>query len=405
MTRTGGVQMYTKNYVMAILIITILVFFSVCRDTICWGRDPSKSVHWTFCVDTSGSMKTKGKRDLLAHITKRITHDFLDPGRDIIKTGDRITIFSFDENVRLETTSLYQTEADLQPIRERLSAMNKRSGKLTFISEAIVRAIDFTKKYANFFHTNALYVFTDGKSEPYSKKWTKARIEKTKKRDKANFERISLLGKDHQLNVWLGVLKWEAFGDAKNFVKNMGSGAHLVDLTDFNRLPLEKALKDFAKAVRTQILLANIEHINLGKIPYRGASQITRNIILNGKADDGGSLPSIMGKLRFDLNNPSTISHGSPLTVATTDENITIRLKFNNADQLKAGTYRGKLQLLPPENQFGTLEIEPSEFPVEFTKSGFLSFYLWRVMGVGIAGILTVFFLAGKIRKKLPLKV
>ncbi|OPX34255.1 MAG: hypothetical protein B1H12_10435 [Desulfobacteraceae bacterium 4484_190.2] len=93
---------------------------------------------------------------------------------------------------------------------------------MTFISEAIVQAIDLTNKYSRFFHTNALYVFTDGKSEPYSPKWPKKKRDAIKKRDAKNFKRISLFGKDHGLNIWLGVLKWDAFDDAKSLVKNIG---------------------------------------------------------------------------------------------------------------------------------------------------------------------------------------
>ena len=61
--------------------------------------------------------------------------------------------------------------------------MNKRNGNLTFISEAIVQAVEVSGKYDKFFHTNALYIFTDGKSEPYSSKWSKAKIAARKKRD------------------------------------------------------------------------------------------------------------------------------------------------------------------------------------------------------------------------------
>ena len=107
----------------------------------------SLNVHWVFAIDTSGSMKLKGRRDLLKAITEKITDEFLAVSKRIIKTGDRITILSFDEEVRLEATSLYQTENDLAPIKTKLNDLNKRSGSLTFISEAVVRATDLVEKY------------------------------------------------------------------------------------------------------------------------------------------------------------------------------------------------------------------------------------------------------------------
>jgi hypothetical protein len=103
----------------------------------------------------------------------------------------------------MEATALYQTEDDILPIREKLKLMNNRKGSLTFISEAIVQAIDLTNKYSRFFHTNALYVFTDGKSEPYSPKWPKKKIDATKAKDAKNFKKISLFGKNNELNIWL----------------------------------------------------------------------------------------------------------------------------------------------------------------------------------------------------------
>ena len=57
-----------------------------------------------------------------------------------------------------------------------------------------------------------------------------------------NFQKISLISKAQGLNVWFGVLKWEAFDDAKSLVAKVGKAGHLVDLKDFNRLSLEKAL-------------------------------------------------------------------------------------------------------------------------------------------------------------------
>ena len=182
--------------------IIFTCFFSINgRD--CLGGYYSPNVHWTFCIDTSGSMKRKGHVDLLRLITDKITNEFLDAGKNIIRTGDRISIFSFDDGVRLEATALYQTESDIHAIRDKLIRMNQRSGSLTFISEAIVQAIDFTSEYSKFFHTNALYVFTDGKSEPYSNKWPIEKREVRKKRDLENFKKISLFGRNDELNVSL----------------------------------------------------------------------------------------------------------------------------------------------------------------------------------------------------------
>jgi Mg-chelatase subunit ChlD len=157
-----------------------------------WSNNYVPNVHWVFCIDTSGSMKKKGQMDLLKEITDRITKEFIDSKEKIIRIGDRVTLFSFDQNVRLEATSLYQTEDDLVVIKNKLKKMNERRGSLTFISEAIVQAMEITNKYSKFFHTNALYVFTDGKSEPYSVKWSKEKIKARKKRDLDNFNKISL---------------------------------------------------------------------------------------------------------------------------------------------------------------------------------------------------------------------
>ena len=194
--------------------IVLICFFG----TEAWSNNYTPNVHWVFCVDTSGSMKKKGQLDLLKEITDRITKEFIDSKQKILRIGDRVTLFSFDQDVRLEATSLYQTEDDLVVIKNKLKQMNKRRGSLTFISEAIVQAMEITNKYSKFFHTNALYVFTDGKSEPYSVRWSKEKIKARKKRDLDNFNKISLSGKEHGMNVWLGVLKWEAFEDAKKFV-------------------------------------------------------------------------------------------------------------------------------------------------------------------------------------------
>ncbi len=397
--------MHQKKYIISIFTFIVFTCFFCLINRDCWSRNYSPNVHWAFCIDTSGSMKTKGRMDLLKLITEKIINEFIDVNKNIIKTGDRITIFSFDEQVRLEATSLYQTESDILPIRDKLIEMNKRSGSLTFISEAIVRATDFTSKYSQFFHTNALFLFTDGKSEPYSAKWPKDKIEARKKRDMNNFKKISLFGKDHALNVWLGVLKWEAFDDAKSLVKKMGEGGHLVDLTDFNRLSLEKALDNFAQTVRSSVKLSDIKDIDFGTIPYKSASQYHKNISFNIQTDKINEPPCIIGHINFDPDNPSGIAQKYPLEIKTSEDKMVLNFKMAKSNELKPGTYRGKLDLFPSQVHFGTLAIEPSQFDVEFRKSGFLSFYIWRVLIVFAIGFPFLFYLTSKIKRKMPIRV
>ena len=397
--------MFRKKYGMIAVLITTFMFFSGVIDGDCWSKEYSPNVHWVFCIDTSGSMKMKGHRDLLKLITKKITNEFTDIKKNIIKVGDRITVFSFDSDVRLEMTALYQTENDIFPIRDKLKQMNKRSGNLTFISEAIVQAFDLTHKYKEFFHTNALYVFTDGKSEPYSKKWPKAKIEARRARDKENFKKITLSGKDQGLNVWLGVLKWEAFNDAKSLVKKMGKGGHLVDLTDFNRLSLEKALNDFAQTVRSKVRLAGVKGLNLGTIPYDSTLPYQKNITWNIETDKANEAPSIIGRINFDPDNPSEMPQGYPLDIKTTVDKMVLNFRLARSEKLRPGIYKGKLELLPSRATFGALEIEPSEFGVEFKKAGFVSFYFWRVLILSFVCILILFFLINKIKRKMPVRV
>ena len=343
--------------------------------------------------------------DLLKVITQKISNEFIDVNKNIIKAGDRITIFSFDEEVRLEATSLYQTSNDIVPIRDKLVAMNKRKGSLTFISEAIVRAIDFKNKYSQFFQTNAIYVFTDGKSEPYSAKWPKHKIEARKKRDTQNFKKISVVGKDPGLNIWLGVLKWQAFDDAKSLVARMGKGGHLVDLTDFNRLSLEKALGDFAQTVRSIVTISSMKDLDFGTIPYKSSQSYHKNLTLNMRPDQTDEPPSIIGHINFDPDNPSGIAKEYPLEVKTSEDKMVLSFKMETSDKLKPGTYRGKLELLPSQSHFGTLVIDPSQFNVEFSKSGFLSFYVWRVLIISVTSFLLLFYLINKIRSKMPIRV
>jgi hypothetical protein len=350
-------------------------------------------------------MKAKGHRDLLKLITQKVRNDFTTIEKNIIKVGDRITVFSFDEKVRLEATALYQTENDLVQIREKLKSMNKRSGKLTFISEAIVQAVDFTHKYKQFFQTNALYVFTDGKSEPYSTKWPKKKINAVKARDEENFKKISQMGKAQGLNVWVGVLKWEAFDDAKSLVKNMGEAGHFVDLTDFDRLSIEKALRDFAQTVRSKVKLANMKRVDFGTVPYNVSLPYEKNISWNIETDKKNIAPSIVGRIKFDPDNPLQIPQGPPLDIKTTADKMVLNFRLARPDRLKPGTYKGKIEFLPSNASFGALEIEPSQFDIEFKKSGFVSFYLWRILVVFLLSLLLLFYLVNKVKRKLPIRV
>jgi hypothetical protein len=397
--------MYEKKHALPILMFTVYTFFFCFFVNDCWSRDYAPDVHWAFCIDTSGSMKTKGHMDLLKLITEKISNEFVDSGKSIIKAGDRITIFSFDEEVRLEATSLYQTENDLRPIRDKLRQINKRNGSLTFTSEAMVQAIDFMKKYSQFFHTNALYVFTDGKSEPYSPKWSNEKIEASKKRNRENFKKISLSGQDHEMNIWVGVLKWEAFNDAKSFVNKMGKGGHLVDLTDFNRLPLEKALENFAKTVRSRIKIPDVKEIDFGTVPYKSSLPYQKNVTFSMQTDKTNESPSIIGRIHFDPDNPAEIGQEYPLGIKTTEDKMVLNFNIAQSNALKPGIYRGKLKLYPSQTHFGALLIEPSKLNVEFRKAGFLSFYFWRALIVCVMSVMVLFYLMSKIKRKMPIRI
>lgn len=397
--------MYNKKYNMSVLIFIAFVFFFCGSARLSWAKDYSSNVHWVFCVDTSGSMKARGKVDLLKLITEKITNEFINLKKDIIEPGDRITLFSFDEDVRLEATTLYQTKNDLTMIRERLREMNMRVGQLTFTSEAIVQAIDFMNKYNNFFQTNALYVFTDGKSEPYSKKWTDKRIEKRKKRDLENFKKISLFGKDYGMNVWLGILKWEAFNDAKELVKKMGKGGHIVDLTDFNRLSLEKALENFAQTVRSSVTVSDVDDLYFGTIPYKNNRPYLKKIVFPLQTDTGSEPPPIRGHIKFEPDNPSEISQEYPVEIKTTEDKMVLNFTIQDSDKLKPGLYKGKLELMPSMTHFGALIINPSKINVSFKKSGLLGFYFWKVVvGCGL-GFMFFLLLVNTIKRKMPIRV
>ena len=394
-----------KKLIISICAVIMFTCFSGINVRDCSGGIYSPNVHWTFCIDTSGSMKKKGHVDLLRLITDKITNEFLDTRKNIIRAGDRISIFSFDDGARLEATALYQTESDILAIRDKLIRMNKRSGSLTFISEAIVKASDFTKQYSNFFHTNALYVFTDGKSEPYSNKWPAKKRELRKKRDKENFMKISQLGRGDDLNVWLGVLRWEAFNDAKSLVTKMGKGGHLVDLTDFNRLSLEKALANFAETVRSTVKLPDTKAIDFGTIPYKQTNPYEKHISLKMQAQKMDRPPLITGRISFDPDNPSEITQDYPLEIKTTEDKMVLNFEIPETSKIKPGEYKGKLNVFPSQMQFGTLVIEPSQFDVTFKKSGYLSFYVWRVLAGFIISFCLIVYFTNKVRKRMPIKV
>lgn len=397
--------MCKRTYSMTAFVFATCILFFCFSSKECWAKTYSPNVHWTFCIDTSGSMKKKGHMDLLKLITGKITKEFLGTKKNIINPGDRITIFSFDEDVRLEVTSLYQTESDILPVKDRLKKMNNRNGSLTFISEAIVQAIDFTIKYNQFFHTNAVYVFTDGRSEPYSPKWPHGKIAARKKRDMENFKKISLSGKDQGLNVWVGVLRWEAIDDAKSLVRNLGKGGHLVDLTDFNRLSLERALKNFAQTVRSKVMLAEIEDMDFGTVPYRNSSTYQKSISVGIQTDKIYKPPSIVGRISFDPDNPSVLPQDYPLEIMASDDKMVLNFNTGNLDRLKAGTYRGKLGLFPSERDYGALVIEPSQLNIMFKKAGFLSFYAWKFLMVFVIGFFGLCYLISKVRRKMPIRI
>ena len=393
-----------KRRIISVTFLTLAFLLVVFTGTT-WGTSYSPNVHWTFCIDTSGSMKAKGHMDLLQLITENISKDFLNSKKNIIKQGDRISIFSFDESVRLEATALYQAENDLTTLKKKLKAMNKRHGSLTFISEAIVKAVHFTEKYNQFFQTNALYVFTDGKSEPYSIKWPTDKIEKAKKKDAANFKKIAQLKHDQGLNVWLGVLKWEAFADAKSLVAQMGESGHLVDLTDFNRLPLEKALMNFADSVRLAVNLPHLPAFDFGSIPYKADGPYQKSVSIGIETEKVDSPPSILGHITFDPDNPSEIAQSHPVKIKASRDKMVLTFELAESNDLEPGNYKGKLELLPSPAQFGAIDIRPSQFDVKFKKSGYMAFYLWRgFMPIALMFVIVSFFVA-KIKKRLPIKV
>ncbi len=278
--------------------------------------------------------------------------------------------------------------------------MNERHGSLTFISEAVVKAIRFAETYDEFFKTNALYVFTDGKSEPYSSKWPKDKIEKRKKIDADNFKIISAFKGDQALNVWLGVLKWEAYADAELLVKKMGKAGHLVNLTDFNRLPLERALANFAESVRSTVNLPQLAAIDFGTIPHKITGPYQRSISFGIKTEKSEEPPSIMGLVDFDPDNPSEIGKKHPVQIKASEDKMVLTFELAGSNDLEPGDYTGKLELLPSPSQFGAVDISQAQFDVKFKKSGYLTFYFWRGFLPIAAMLVVVTFSLAKIKRE-----
>ena len=204
----------------------------------------------------------------------------------------------------------------------------------------------------------------------------------------------------------MGVLKWEAFGDAKKFVKNMGKGGHFVDLTDFNRLSVAKALRDFSDTVRVNVQIPKARDLDFGTIPYRnGDFSYSKNITLAMQTDKGNTRPAIMGHIKLDPENPSEIARELPLQVKTTEDKIFLNFNIADVDKLKPGTYTGKLNLRPSQKHFGALVIEPSQLNVEFKKSGFVGFYAWKALLAGVVGLFLLFYVTNKVKRRMPIKV
>ena len=67
--------MHQKKYIMSMFTFIIFTCFFRLINRDCWKRNYSRNVHWSFCIDTSGSMKTRGHMDLLRLIREKITKE------------------------------------------------------------------------------------------------------------------------------------------------------------------------------------------------------------------------------------------------------------------------------------------------------------------------------------------
>ena len=106
----------------------------------------------------------------------------------------------------------------------------------------------------------------------------------------------------------------------------MGKGGHLVDLTDFNRLSMAKALKDFSNTVRTSVYIPKMKDIDFGTIPYNNGDTYEKNVSYALETDNGNGPPSIVGQILFNPDNPSEIARELPLAIKTTADKMVINL-------------------------------------------------------------------------------
>jgi hypothetical protein len=157
--------------------------------------------------------------------------------------------------------------------------------------------------------------------------------------------------------------------------------------------------------VRSSVKLSDIKDVDFGTIPYKNSSQYQKNISFSIQTDKISEPPCIIGHINFDPDNPSEIPQQYPLGIKTSEDKMVLNFKMAKSNELKPGTYRGKLDLFPSQAHFGTLVIEPSQFNVEFRKTGFLSFYIWRVLIVSLIGLPFLFYSISKIKRKMPIRV
>jgi hypothetical protein len=200
-------------------------------------------------------------------------------------------------------------------------------------------------------------------------------------------------------------LKWEAFEDAESLVSRIGEGGHLIDLTNFNRLSLEKALTDFAQTVRSEVRIQNIKDIDFGTIPYKGSEPYQKSLSFGMQADKALESPAITASIKFDPDNPSEIKEEPQIKIQTTEDKMVLSFEMVNSNELDPGTYRGKLSLSPSQTQYGALVIQPSQFEVKFKKSGVVGSYFWKVAAALIFGSLLLIFLLNKVKRKMPIKI
>ena len=168
---------------------------------------------------------------------------------------------------------------------------------------------------------------------------------------------------------------------------------------------MEKALHDFAQSVRATVRLAGAKDLDFGTVPFKGDPPYQKRIAVDIQTDTFGVSPNIVGRIHFRPDNPSELSDGYPVEIKTTKDKLVLDFELARLGSLKPGTYKGTLKLAPSRLHFGALEIEPSELDIRFKKAGLVSFYAWRtVVGCGL-GLALLFYLAPRVRRKMPLKV